>query len=106
MNTKSHNDWEPTDLADTPLAQWTAQPFTLWMQGWAQFQAESIRFVADRAAKDLGMARRLRACATPAEALGVGMAFAFEAARDYLGESQRLLALAAGDFENATAAVV
>jgi hypothetical protein len=93
-------------MDDTPSAQLMQQPFTLWMQGFARMQSESLRFVATRAAKDLGMPLRLARCETPAQALGVAVSFAFEAASDYAAESQRLLSLAAGDFESATAAVI
>jgi hypothetical protein len=100
------DDFQAAPVADTPLAQWATQPFTLWMQGCARLQAESIRFAADRFAKDLRVPGRLGACATPVEMFGVAAGIAIEAARDYLGESQRLLALAAGDFESATATML
>ena len=99
------DDQAIADIADTPCAQWTALPFTLWIQGYARLQAESIRFVADRVTKDLAVPRLL-ASATPAEALGIGASYVFEAALDYATESQRLFALAAGDFQDGTAAVL
>jgi hypothetical protein len=101
-----HDDPALADIADTPFSQWTAQPFTLWIQGYARLQAESIRFVADRVMKDLSVPRLLIACATPAEALGIGASYVFEATLDYATESQRLFALAAGDFQDGTAAVL
>jgi len=100
------DDQAIADIADTPCAQWTALPFTLWIQGYARLQAESIRFVADRVTKDLAVPRLLIASATPAEALGIGASYVFEAALDYATESQRLFALAAGDFQDGTAAVL
>jgi len=78
----------------------------LWIEGLARLQAESVRFWADRAAKDMRMPLRLAASKTPVDALGTATTFAFEAARDYLAESQRLAAIAAGDFESAAAAVI
>jgi hypothetical protein len=106
MNMQCHDDPAMADIADTPFSQWTAQPFTLWIQGYARLQAESIRFVAGRVTKDLAVPRLLIASATPAEALGIGASYVFEAALDYATESQRLFALAAGDFQDGTAAVL
>ena len=106
MNDRMHNEWPPADVVDTPFAQLATQPFTLFVQSCARLQAESIRFAARRAKKDLLLPQRLAACATPAESFGACASFWFDATRDYLRESQRLFALAAGDFENSAAAVV
>ena len=65
-----------------------------------------IRFVADRAAKDLRLPLRLAQCDTPVQALGVAAAHAFETARDYVAETEKLIELTAGDFESAAAAVI
>lgn len=105
MNEASRKGSQTADI-DTPFAQFTTQPFTLWMQSGARLQAESMRFIADRVVKGLHVPQRLVACATPAEAVAVASEFTFEAARDYLDECQRLFALAAGDFESTTAAVI
>jgi hypothetical protein len=105
MNTVG-NENPATSYEDTPFAQLFNQPFTTWMQGVAHVQSESIRFLADRAAKDLRLPLRLAACGTPAQALGIAASFAFEAACDYLGESRKLIELTAGDFENAAATVI
>ena len=94
------------EVADTPVAQLAAQPFTLCMQSCARLQAESIRFFADRAVKDLRLPQRLAGCATPVEAFGIGAEFALEMARDYAREGRRLVALAAGDFRNSAAALI
>jgi len=91
---------------DTPFAQIFNQPLTLWMQGFARLQSESIRFCAARAAKDLRMASTLAACATPADALATATSLAFEAARDYVEHSRKLIEIAAGDFESVAAAVI
>lgn len=105
MNPQMPNDLQAIGT-DTPLGQWATQPFTLWMQGCARLQAESIRFMADRFVKDLRAPQRLGACTTPAELFDVATEIAAETARDYLGEGQRLMALAAGDFESAAATVL
>lgn len=96
----------PDADTDTPLFQLASQPLALWAQTLAAMQSESLRFIADRAAKSLAAQQRIATCATPAEALGVGAEFAFEAARDCVCESQRMFALAAGDFESTAAALI
>ena len=106
MNAASANPYSTAYVDDTPFAQLCQQPLTLWMQGFARVQSESIRFVADRAAKDLRLPLRLAQCDTPVQALGVAAAHAFETARDYVAETEKLIELTAGDFESAAAAVI
>ena len=106
MDTVSDSAQALANIDDTPFAQLYEQPFTLWMQGFARAQSESLRFVAERAAKDLRMPLELARCASPVQALGVAASFALEAVRDYAAETQRLFSLAAGDFESAAAAVI
>ena len=106
MNTVADTAQAIANIDDTPFAQLYEQPFTLWMQGFARAQSESLRFVAARTAKGLRMPLELARCASPVQALGVAASFAFEAARDYAEESQRLFSLAAGDFESAAATVI
>ena len=106
MNAATRYPYFTAGADDTPFAQLCQQPFALWMQGLAQVQSESLRFIADRAAKDLRLPLRLAACGTPVQALGVAAAHAFESARDYVAETEKLIALTAGDFESAAAAVI
>lgn len=103
MAAQSCEDVGSAAFADTPLSQWATQPLALWMQTCVRMQAESIRFIGHRLAKDLSAAGRLAACRTPLDALEAGVGLAADATRDYLDEGQRLLAVAAGDFESVLA---
>lgn len=91
---------------DTPMTQIATRSGVLWFQGLAEMQAEWIRFLADRARKDLRVPIDLAACATPIEAIDVATSFAVDAANDYLCEAQRLFGRLAGDFESVSAEVI
>jgi len=106
MNAASRDPYSIEGADDTPFAQLCQQPLTLWMQGFARMQSESLRFIADRTAKDLRLPLRLATCDTPVQALGMAAAHAFESARDYVAETEKLIELTAGDFESAAAAVI
>jgi hypothetical protein len=95
-----------SDVADTPLAQIVAQPYTLALDMLARTQSESLRFFARRTAKNLELMRRLAACATCADAAAAGASFAAETAADCAQESAKLFAVAAGNFESAAASVI
>ena len=106
MNAASNAAHTTTDFEDSPFAQLWLQPFTLCIQAFAQLQSESLRFGAERAAKDLRLPLQLARCANPVQALGLVASFAIESVRDHAAESQKLFSLAAGDFESATATVI
>lgn len=106
MNAASNFEHATADFEDSPFTQVWQQPFTRCVQAFAQVQSESLRFGAERAAKDLRLPLQLARCESPVQALGLVASFAFEAARDYAAENQKLLSLVAGDFESAAAAVI
>jgi hypothetical protein len=106
MNETLGNARQAVGDDDTPFAQMMAQPFTLYVRGMARLQAESIRFGADCVIKALRMPQRFGACRTPSDVLATAGELAVETAREWLDQSQRIVALGAGDFESTTASLI
>lgn len=59
----------------------------------ARGQAELLRFLSARLAKDVQMLSLLAGCRTPADAAQLQLKVGADAAADYLDETQRMIAL-------------
>lgn len=96
----------PNEIADTPLARILAHPYEIALHELGELQAESMRFIALRAAKDIELARGCRACTTPSELVGLGCAFVVESIEDYVRAGMKLLAMTAANFESSASSMI
>ncbi|HZP67417.1 MAG TPA: phasin family protein [Rudaea sp.] len=105
MNDQTTNPFAMPDLgamSDSAKSAIEAMSKTYmsWFKNANRVQAEAIRFLSDRFAKDLALASRFGACRKPEDFVAVQSEVATELVKDYMEESAKFVALFGDAFKD------